>query len=141
MGTWPGIPSTVGLCSAAKLAICSRWSAVTVSPTSAMADTRNAVAPGSNTHGLGKPMALDTLVRFRLAWPAARNLPGTALRQRPSAEGCSVDEVSHLAICPFVSERKTQKPSKSAKTEQPSMATSAAKTLFGIAMAPRRAVI
>ena len=58
-------------------------------------------------------MALGTLVRFRLAWAAARNLPGTVLRQHPSAEGCSVDEVSHLAIRPlFVSERETQRQAK-----------------------------
>ena len=58
-------------------------------------------------------MALGTLVRFRLAWAVARNLPGTVLRQHPIAEDCSADEVSHLAIRPlFVFERETQKPAR-----------------------------
>ena len=63
-------------------------------------------------------MALGTLVRFRLAWAAARNLPGTVLRQHPSAEGCSAGEVSHLAIRPpFRFREEDTKASKSAKTE------------------------
>ena len=58
-------------------------------------------------------MALGTLVRFRLAWAVARNPPGTVLRQHPSAEDCSADEVSHLAIHPlFAFERETQKPAR-----------------------------
>ena len=55
-------------------------------------------------------MVLGTLVRFRLAWAAAQNLPGTVLRQRPSAEGCLIDGASHFAIpLLFVSARESQR--------------------------------
>ena len=65
-------------------------------------------------------MVLGTLVRFRLAWAAAQNLPGTVLRQRPSAEGCSIDGASHLAIPPlFVSERESQRQAGVDRPSQP----------------------
>ena len=47
------MPNTVGLCSAAKVAICNKWSAVTVSPASANAKTRNFVALDSKMSRLG----------------------------------------------------------------------------------------
>ena len=101
----------LGLCSAARLAICSRWSAVTVSPASAIANIRNSFALGSSTRRLGgKAHGAGHASRFRLAWAAAQNLPGTVLRQRPSAEGCSIAGASHLAIpLLFASARESQR--------------------------------
>ena len=69
------------------------------------ANTRSSVALGSSTHGLGgNAHGAGHVVQFRLAW--ARNLPGTALRQHPSAEDC-----------PFRFREGETKASKSAKTE------------------------
>ena len=66
---------------------------------------------------MGRPMVLGTLVRFRLACAAAQNLPGTVLRQRPSAEGCSIDGASHLDSSPFRFREGVTKASRSAETE------------------------
>ena len=78
-----------------------------------MGNTRNLVALDSSTHRLGgKAHGAGHASPVLVAWAAAQNLPGTVLRQRPSAEGCSVDEVSclDLALHPlFVSERELQR--------------------------------
>ena len=93
------MPNTVGLCSAARLAICSRWSAVTVSPASAMANMRNLFAQGSSTCGLGGK-----------AHGAGHASPVSVGVGSGSAEGCSIVGASHLAIpLLFVSARESQR--------------------------------
>ena len=69
-------------------------------------DTRNLVVLGSSTHRLGgKAHGAGHASPVSVGVGSGANLPGTVLRQHPSAEGCSVNEVSHLAIRPlFVSE-------------------------------------
>ena len=63
-----------------------------------MANTPNLFALDSSTrrlggkaHGAGHASPVSVGVGS-----GTQNLPGTVLRQRPSAEGCSIDGVSHL---------------------------------------------
>ena len=84
---------------------------MTVSPASAIANTRNLFALGSSALRLGgKAHGAGHASPVSVGVDSSTKSSGNGLRQRPSAEGCSIAGASHLAIpLLFASARESQR--------------------------------